>query len=501
MTGTPTHPKPSHSFRHYLGRRWEAARVPIVVLGDAMLDVYVYGSVDRISAEAPVPVIRQERSRDSLGGAANAAANIVSMGGRAHLICSAGVDTEARRLAALLDDAGVTFDIVPIDGRCTTVKTRFTAGQHQLLRLDREDGSAISPGAEEAVVRALAKAVDRARLLVVSDYDKGLLTTGVLEQAIALARRRGLPVLVDPKRRDFSAYRGASLLKPNRAELEAATGLPTRSDEDTARAAGRAADSAGADILVTRGEAGMTLVASGGSTVHMPTHAREVFDVSGAGDTVMAALAVGMAAGRPIEEAMAFANLAGGIAVSKRGTAVVSEAELEAERALIAEDLPQASGELASVDEAVRLRELWRSQGLVVGFTNGCFDLLHPGHVALLAAAAKSCDRLIVGLNSDASVRRLKGPDRPVQTVEARAAVLGAIEHVNLVVVFDQDTPLDLIERLLPEVLIKGADYKPDEIVGHVAVTAAGGRVLTVELVSNQSTTGLIRQSRTGASR
>ncbi|HTR87106.1 MAG TPA: D-glycero-beta-D-manno-heptose-7-phosphate kinase [Reyranella sp.] len=502
ISGTPS--PISASLRHYLAQRWESPAAPILVVGDAMLDVYVFGAVERISPEAPVPVIRQLETRSGLGGAANVAANIASLGGACHLVSVAGTDQEARQMGELLERARVTFDLVREERRSTTVKTRFTAGQHQLLRMDREDATPVGKATEAAIVAGIAERLSRCRLLVLSDYNKGMLTDRVLSDAIRLAQDRDVPVLVDPKRRDFTVYRGATVIKPNRGELGAATGMAVGSDAEIERAARAAAAATGASLLVTRSEAGMSLLRPDGTSVHMPTHAREVYDVTGAGDTVMAALAVGLAGGRPIEEAMAFANIAGGIAVAKQGAAVVSAAELEAERALIAEDYPAAGGGVVDEEEAVRLRQLWKTQGLMVGFTNGCFDLLHPGHIALLRGAAKACDRLIVGLNSDASVRRLKGPERPVQNADARAAVLGAVEHVNLVVVFDEDTPRRLIERLQPDILVKGADYKVEDIVGADIVVRAGGKVMTVDLVPEQSTTRLIdrsRSDRTGAAK
>lgn len=467
-----------------------------MVLGDSMLDAYIVGAVDRISPEAPVPVVRQARTRESAGGAANVAANVCSLGGGAHLVTCVGADPEGQRLVALLSSAGIETSLVDVSPRPTTLKTRFASGQQQLLRLDREDAAAIPPAVEERVIAALGDGLERCALLVVSDYSKGMLTDRVLRQAISLAERKHVPVFIDPKRRDFSIYRGATVLKPNRKELEAATGLPVQNDAQVDRAAAAAAAATGATILVTRSESGMSLVRPDGSSIHMPTQAREVFDVTGAGDTVMAALSVGVASGLPLEEAMAFANLAGGIAVSKHGTAMVTAAEVEAERGLIAEEHVVGRGACVAVDDAVRLRQVWKRQGLTVGFTNGCFDLLHPGHIALLRGAAQACDRLIVGLNSDASVKRLKGSERPVQGQDARATVLGAIEAVDLVTIFADDTPADLVARLVPDVLVKGADYAVDDIVGADTVRAAGGRVLTVELVPGQSTTRLIATGR-----
>jgi D-beta-D-heptose 7-phosphate kinase/D-beta-D-heptose 1-phosphate adenosyltransferase len=485
----------SSPFRHHLSSPWSPCRKEILVIGDAMLDVYVLGVVERISPEAPVPVVRQMQVKEAGGGAANVAANIVGMGGAAHLIACVGPDADGQRLAAALVAAGVGFDLLDIDGRPTTVKTRFFAGQHQLLRLDKEESSPVSTAGEDAVIAALERQIGRARLMILSDYGKGTLTDRILAHTIDMARAAGIPVVVDPKRRDLSAYRGATFVKPNRMELEAATGMPTFSDLEVEQAARAAAAMTGTGILVTRSEAGMSLVSTVGETFHMPTQARAVFDVAGAGDTVAAAFGLALVSGRPLTEAMAFANLAAGIAVSKPGTTVVQADDLEAARALLVDDGMVDRGELVNWETAVRLRRLWQRQGLVVGFTNGCFDLLHPGHVSLLREAAKACDRLIIGLNSDASVRRLKGPSRPVQIERERAAVLGAVHNVSAVVIFEEDTPAQLIELLVPDLLVKGADYKLDDIVGAGTVRKAGGRVMAVELVPGQSTTRLIESS------
>ena len=330
---------------------------------------------------------------------------------------------------------------------------------------------------------------------MISDYGKGMLTDRVLAGSIAMARARGVPILVDPKRRDFSLYAGADVIKPNRLELMAATGLTCGTDEEVARAADAAMRQTGASLLVTRAEKGMSYFASGAAPIHMPTHAKLVFDVSGAGDAVLATFAYGLVGALPIEQAMRLANLAAGIVVSKPGTATITLDELRAEAAFHEESSAFRKGGLALLDEARAIREHWRRQGLSVGFTNGCFDLLHPGHVAILRGAARLCERLIVGLNSDASVSRLKGSTRPVQPALARAAVLGAIDCVDLVVIFDEDTPYDTIGALVPDVLIKGADYTEDQIIGADVVRSAGGRVERIRLVEGQSTSELIRRA------
>ena len=458
-----------------------------------MLDRYLGGKVERISPEAPVPVLLRKAEGSVAGGAANVAANAARLGAVVRLVSVVGDDEEGRRLAALLDEAGVAFAPVIDPGRPTVSKTRVMSGVHQLLRVDREDPSPIGKGVEDAALEALERALVGAGALIVSDYAKGMLTDRVIGVALALARQAGASALVDPKRRDFSVYKGAALIKPNRAELVAATGLPCDEDAEVERAARAVVAATGASLLVTRSEKGMSYVAPDGAAIHMPTRSKQVFDVSGAGDTVIATVAYGLAAGLPIEQTMRLANIAAGVVVSKPGTATVSLDELRA-AAESHGDLPTAERGAVSRDDAVAMREHWRREGLTVGFTNGCFDLIHPGHVAILSGAARHCDRLIVGLNSDASTARLKGSGRPVQNERSRAAVIGAMRSVDLVVVFEEDTPAELIAALAPDVLAKGADYAENEIVGADIVRAAGGRVVRVPLIDGQSTTGLIRR-------
>lgn len=472
-------------------QHWAPNLTPVVVVGDVMLDIYVTGSVDRVSPEAPIPVLRQQMVREVPGGAANVAANIVSLGGAAFLIACTGGDENQRRLEGTLKKANVAYEFVEDPLRPTTVKTRFVAGQHQLLRLDLEETAALEAKIEGKLIAAMERNLQEGGTLILSDYAKGLLTDHVLSQAIELAKSRNVRVLVDPKRQNFKSYRGVHYIKPNRSELSNATGLPTSTDAEVAEAARAIVQWTSASLLVTRAEHGMSLANADGEIFHLPTHAHEVFDVSGAGDTVMAAFALGLHSGRDDKEAMSFANIAAGISVSKSGTAIVSREEVVAEQHRIANS-DFRRGMLVACDEAVRIREAWRREGLTVGFTNGCFDLLHAGHIKLVREAAQKCDKLIIGLNSDASVRRLKGPNRPMQTDADRAELLGAFEAVSLVVIFSEDTPLNLIRELTPDVLIKGADYRLEQIVGADAVLGNGGRVVTVELLPNRSTTRLI---------
>ncbi len=336
-------------------------------------------------------------------------------------------------------------------------------------------------------------------VVVLSDYAKGVLSDAVLQQAIALARSRGIPVIADPKRAEFAAYRGVTVLTPNQAEAARATGVEGTDDEQVAEAGRRALVQAGAEaVLVTRSDRGLTLVRHDQAPLHLPTHAQAVADVSGAGDTLVAAFALALAAGAGLPEAAMLANVAAGIVVGKPGTATVTRAELAA--ALRHEQLESLDGKIAAWPEARARVAAWREAGLRVGFTNGCFDLIHPGHVRLLAAARAACDRLVVALNTDASVRRLKGAGRPVQSEAARALVMAGMAPADLVVLFDQDTPEELISALLPDVLFKGADYTMEQVVGGDIVRAYGGTVRLIPLEPGHSTTAMVGRMANGES-
>jgi D-beta-D-heptose 7-phosphate kinase/D-beta-D-heptose 1-phosphate adenosyltransferase len=460
-------------------------RARLLVVGDAMLDRFVAGAVERISPEAPIPVLRVERRAEMPGGAGNVVANLLALGARVAFVAVVGDDDAGRVLAGLQQDR-LDGALVVEAGRPTTIKTRFVAGTQQLLRIDEETTAPIASATEEALLRAVEKHLAGAGAVVLSDYGKGVLTPRVAQGVIALARAANLPVLVDPKSADYTRYDGATAVTPNRRELEQAAGSSARTDEEVEAAARTLIARHHFEALIaTRSEQGLSVVRAHDAH-HVPARAREIFDVSGAGDTVMATLAAAVATGASLVDAARLANAAGGVAVAKPGTATVSRDEL-----VHALELGDET-KLVARDGAAGRVETWRRRGLKVAFTNGCFDLLHPGHVHLLRQARATADKLIVGLNSDASVQRLKGPTRPVNDERARAQVLASLADVDAVVVFDEDTPLQLLETLRPDVLVKGADYTIEQIVGAELVQAYGGKVVRAELVPDQSTTKTI---------
>lgn len=464
----------------------------IAIIGDVLLDCYINGSVSRVSPEAPVPVLLRAKETAVPGGAANVALNAATLGCKVSLIGLVGKDSAANTLRRLLHDVGGidSAGLIEIDAWPTITKTRVLSGRQQIVRIDDERPHPGTSDTEARLIQSAFAAIDRADVLICSDYAKGVLSDTVLRAVIDRARARNLPVIVDPKRRDFTAYTGATLLAPNRNELASATGMAVTSDQEIAAAAHAASAQFGGDILVTRSEDGMTLFRRDGRSSHAMVRKSEVYDVSGAGDTVVATIASVLSAGQNLETAIVIATSAASIVVEKLGTATVSRAELSA--ALRAE--MKEEGVATSLTGAQTLIEEWHRHGARVVFTNGCFDLLHPGHIALIRAAARQGDKLVVALNSDASVRRLKGPDRPIQNEQARAMLLGALRDVDAVLIFDEDTPLETIMALRPDVLVKGADYKEEDVVGGSFVKTYGGRVALVDLVNGQSTTSIVNR-------
>lgn len=470
----------------------------IVCVGDVMLDQFVYGSVNRVSPEAPVPVLSVTRRVYSAGGVGNVAANLVGLGASVRLVSVAGQDTARQTLGEILNDMkGLDATLVTDPSRPTIRKTRFIGGAQQMLRVDDETTNRISADVEKTLIDTCLEAMESAQAVILSDYGKGILTAGLIKAVIDAANARNIPVLVDPKGRDYTRYRGASVITPNARELAEATGLPVVSDADVTAAARMLIDAFDIkSIVATRSADGMTVL-DGAEPTHLRALAREVFDVSGAGDTVIATLAAALAAGADLKSAAALANTAGGIVVEKVGTAAIRADDLRARL-----DADQTSRTFAPVLDWQQAREQverWRARGLSVGFTNGCFDLLHRGHVTMLDKCRAACDRLVLGLNSDASVSRLKGPDRPVTSQDARAEVVAALGSVDTVVLFgediaENDTPLDLIKALRPDMIFKGADYTAETVAGADFVQSYGGRVVLIPLESGYSTTNTIQK-------
>jgi len=466
--------------------RFDQARV--LVVGDIMLDRYWEGPVSRISPEAPVPVVTVEQMNDRPGGAANVALNIAALGAFAALSGYAGADAKADVLEAMLRGAGVDCSLSRIPGRETITKLRVISRHQQLLRLDFEQPQPCLP--DPLPVAELATRLAGCGALVLSDYAKGALREpGPL---IARARKLGVPVLVDPKGADFTRYRGATLLTPNLGELEALVGACSTEGELVARGKRLMAELDLEALLVTRGEYGMTLLRPGVEELHLPARAREVFDVTGAGDTVIAVLAAAIAAGTDLPSSVALANMAASIAVGKLGAATVSGPEL---RRAVQQDQGAERGAVTA-DQLKILMADARSQGERVVFTNGCFDIIHAGHVTYLEQARKLGNRLVVAVNSDESVRRLKGSGRPINSLDRRMAVLSGLEAVDWVVAFEEETPRSLLQALQPDVLVKGGDYTPEGVVGWEIVRGYGGEVRVLDFVDDVSTSAIVNRIR-----
>lgn len=458
----------------------------ILVIGDVMLDRYWYGSTARISPEAPVPVVHVEEQEERPGGAGNVALNISALGSQVTLLGVTGADEAADTVRLLLTEKGVQCFFTRLIGVPTVTKLRVLSRNQQLIRLDFEkDFTTLDTQATHAHMKAYLNEVD---VVVLSDYGKGTLADPAT--LIRSARAANKPILVDPKGRDFTKYQGATLLTPNLAEFEAVVGAcPTQTSlvergETLRERLGLKA------LLVTQSKQGMTLLRQGCPPLHLPAHAREVFDVTGAGDTVIAVLATVLALTQDLVKATTLANLAAGLVVTKLGTATVTEEELE--HALHVQNDKEIR-ELLLLQNIIKVA---RAQGETIVMTNGCFDILHAGHVHYLNQAKQLGDRLIVAVNDDDSVRRLKGAERPFNPLPHRLAVLSALECVDWVIPFSEDTPAPLICQLLPDILVKGGDYQPHEIAGSDCVLAHGGRVLTLDFVPGYSTSALVEKLR-----
>ncbi len=463
----------------------EFDRARVVVVGDLMLDRYWHGNTSRISPEAPVPVVHVNDAEERPGGAGNVALNIAALGARARLLGFTGKDEAATALQDILEAQGVDCCFEALEDCATVTKLRVLSRHQQLIRLDFEDG--FSSRDPQGLLAELERELAQAGALILSDYGKGTLSRVSL--FIERARAAGVPVLVDPKGTDFSIYRGATLITPNLSEFEAVVGACHNDAEivEKGEALLRTLDLQA--LLVTRSEKGMTLLQQDQPALHLPTQAQEVFDVTGAGDTVISVMAASLAAGRDLAEAPICSNLAAGVVVGKLGTATASAAEL---RTALRQQQPLERG---VVDEAQLLKLVKDAQehGETVVMTNGCFDILHPGHVSYLQQAGKLGERLIIAVNDDASVRKLKGAGRPINTVQRRMAVLAALECVDWVVPFSGETPERLICKVLPDLLVKGGDYRPEDIAGGRCVTDNGGEVRILDFIEGHSTSDIIK--------
>ncbi|WGE32640.1 bifunctional D-glycero-beta-D-manno-heptose-7-phosphate kinase/D-glycero-beta-D-manno-heptose 1-phosphate adenylyltransferase HldE [Actinobacillus genomosp. 2] len=458
----------------------------VLVLGDVMLDRYWFGATNRISPEAPVPVVKVQDIEERAGGAANVAMNIASLGVPVALHGLIGQDDAGRALDKLLNSHNIQNHCVALDSHPTITKLRILSRHQQLLRLDFEEG--FHHVASDALLAKLEQEITAYGALILSDYGKGTLES--VQKMIQVARKAGVPTLIDPKGTDFERYRGATLLTPNMSEFEAVVGHCKDDDEIVEKGLKLIADLELTALLVTRSEKGMTLLRPNQAQFHLPTQAKEVYDVTGAGDTVISVLATAIADGRPYEEACYLANAAAGVVVGKLGTSTVTPTELEN---AIHHREETGFGVLAE-DELKRAVEQAKQRGEKIVMTNGCFDILHPGHVSYLENARKLGDRLIVAVNTDESVKRLKGESRPINDLNARMAVLAGLASVDWVVPFAEDTPQRLIGEILPDLLVKGGDYKPEEIAGSQEVWANGGEVKVLNFENGCSTTNVIKK-------
>lgn len=464
----------------------------VLCVGDLMLDRFTYGTASRISPEAPIPVVRQTHIMETLGGVGNAARNIAELGAKAHIIGVTGIDMAASDIHEIMAQAGMDESGIFGDPtRRTCEKIRVIAGQQQMVRLDIEDTHEVDEVMTARIKAGVDAALPKVQAVLISDYGKGLLTLDLLTYIIGKAKAAGLPVLVDPKGADYTRYKGATLVTPNLAELSLATGNGTlKGDAEVIDASQKLIKQCDLyAVVATRSKDGMSIIETGQPAVHLPTRAREVFDVSGAGDTVIAVLALGLAAGLSLHDAAYMANAAGGVVVGKLGTATLNREELS--RAM------KSSGTLedkiVSWDQAKAMVAEWQKQGLKVVTTNGAFDILHEGHVTLLSQARALGDRLVVMLNSDASIKRYKDERRPINPGRARSMVMAALGCVDAVLIFgdkpeEDDKPLKIIEHLKPDIHVKGGDYELETLPETPVVRAHGGEMVIIPFVDGYST-------------
>lgn len=472
-----------------------ASDMQILCIGDVMVDRYLYGSVERISPEAPIPVFTLERDAIMLGGAGNVVRNILSLGAQATFISVIGDDLIGKQLLGLVaKESQLMPYLLTEKGRITTEKTRYVASNQQLLRADNETRTPISDAIEAQICALIMSELPKHQGVILSDYSKGVLTERVIRTAIDTARAHHIPVFVDPKRRDMSAYKGATIISPNAKEFLAAVNRDTWDNalflaDATSLVSALTLDA----LLVTCGKEGMHVIDTRTGHTHIHASAREVFDVSGAGDTAIATLALAYVCGCSVKIAAQLANLAAGIVVGRLGTALIYQTDLTT--AFYTLESHELSHKIYSLRLACDQIANWKREGLRIGFTNGCFDIMHAGHVTLLSDAKANCDKLIVAINTDASVRRLKGDSRPINAENDRAMLLAALNNVDMVILFDEDTPLTLLHALKPDILMKGADYTKETVVGAAFVESYGGTIMLLPLKDGYSTTNIIARA------
>ncbi|CCQ89586.1 Bifunctional protein hldE (Includes: D-beta-D-heptose 7-phosphate kinase; D-beta-D-heptose 1-phosphate adenosyltransferase) [Nitrospina gracilis 3/211] len=471
----------------------EKKRVKILVVGDLILDEYIWGSVSRISPEAPVPILESKSENLALGGAANVANNLVALGCDVYLVGGVGKDEKGDKLLELIGNRNIHTDgIFRFVHRPTTSKIRVIAHNQQVLRIDKEDNRPILPETEKKIINYINETVPQMDGVICSDYNKGILTEKVTHTIMHRAKNVKKHVVVDPKGTDFSKYKGCTVITPNQLEVERVAPIKIATQEDLDRAAEYLISLAKAEsILVTRGKEGMILYRKKKKPVDIPTVAREVFDVTGAGDTVISVFGMSLFSGFTFEEAARLSNMAAGIVVGKIGTAVVTLNELNQ---FLQEDMLRTSPTILEVEEAKKIVSLAKNIGKKVVFTNGCYDLIHGGHIEFLQKSRRMGDILILGLNSDDSVRAIKGPNRPIKNQQERANILSALQDVDYIVIFNEQTPENLIRELRPDILVKGDDYKIDQVVGREIVESYGGKVALVPIVKGLSTTNTLDQ-------
>ncbi len=475
-------------------RQFSNSEKTILVIGDVMLDRYLMGNVNRISPEAPVPVVLLKQSEDRAGGAANVAANLSGLGLKTQIIGCIGEDVTGTILTKIIAKSGISIDnVMTSQSRPTVSKTRVMSGNQQIVRIDDESAVAFNIEENKQLLSNVLKALDtKPAMVILSDYAKGILSNDTCRTIISDCKKLNIPVIADPKGRDYSKYKGAYTLTPNKKETAEACGVDINDTKTLLNAAEQLKKSLDLDFLaVTRGEEGISLI-DNKQIQHIPATAKKVFDVSGAGDTVIATLAAGLVHGLNPHDALQLANIAAGIVVGKVGTVPVTQAELL--KALISEDGQSQADKVCDKTQLTELVSRWKANHQKIVFTNGCFDLLHAGHVTYLEAAKKTGDKLILGLNTDRSVSALKGPTRPVVHEGDRARVLAALASVDAVILFDEDTPLQLIDVIRPDVIVKGDDYTEEQVVGGTEVKSWGGSVKLIPLVQGRSTSNIIKK-------